>query len=704
MKRRSSCPCPSDIALEQRRLEDEIAFLQQKLRQLRNKSNSQVPISRLPPEILSEIFLNQAAKVREERLTINLRGDDHCPDDLVHKSFYSWLNVSHVSKCWREVAVNCVQLWTWLALEPRITGDVVETLLPRARDLPLTAVLLFFNSRSYCNGCMRLEQLLEHYNNTLRRLEILLPRLRELVLVVDWEECEDLWDVLTIPTDTLEIIRIEAVGGTHFSPPTLVVPSHLFASRTPRLQSVKLSSVGLDWPNTLLCSSLRHLDVSRCGMDGDSELQPFLSAICMLPHLETLRAYWTRPSTAMIPEPPQTPPLPSENEIASFPRLKYVYLSGGNQRIATILMYTRWPIETRMHLTIIDTVAPAQREYFQLAFRTLLSKETLRGAMYAFNGFGVDTSLLLWSVGGKLTARDPPDTALEEPLNLTAKEIPPPRLHIHSDSDSLDHPILLALQAVDLTHLRVLLILGATTGRQWASMFRPAVRLAALRVKGQAAFGLPALLAGDARVLTPQDVNLAIRAGLDEWHWLEFNRAAGGGGGGKEHAGAGASASALMQDAHAQEDLELTAHAAELLNNLNAAAAGADSETSSTPQNGNGDGDREASLATLFPCLRVVQIAAVDIALPDGWTGPLPYKHPAVMDLMMYRAKHAKYGLDVAALARCLRMRREWGVEAIAAVEFCGCHCEDMAQLRPLVGQVVDVSWDGQSMSPDLGA
>ncbi|KAM5534904.1 hypothetical protein V8D89_011459 [Ganoderma adspersum] len=695
---------PDDIALEQRKLEDEIAFLQQKLRQLRNKSNSQVPISRLPPEILSEIFLNQAAKVREERLTINLRGDNHCPDDLVHKSFYSWLNVSHVSRHWREVALNCVQLWTWLALEPRITDDVVETLLPRARDLPLTAVLLFFNSRSYCSGCMRLDQLLEHYNTTLRRLETLLPRLRELVLVVDWEECEDLWDVLTIPTNTLEIIRIEAVGGTHFSPPTLVVPSHLFASRTPRLQSVKLSSVGLDWPNTLLCSSLRHLDVSRCGMDGDSELQPFLSAICVLPHLETLRAYWTRPSTAMIPEPPQAAPLPEENEIASFPRLKYVHLSGGNQRIATILIYTRWPIETRMHFTIIDTVAPTQREYFQLAFRTLLSKEAIRGAMYAFNGFGVDTSLLLWSVPGSLAARDPPDTALEEPLNLTAKEILPPRLHIHSDSDSLDHPILLALRAVDLVHLRVLLVLGATTGRQWASMFRPAVHLAALRVKGQAAFGLPALLAGDARVLTPQEVNLAIRAGLDEWHWLEFNRAGGGGGGGEEQAGA--SASAVLQDAQAREDLELAAHAAEVFNNLNAVAVGADPETATPPGNREGEGDRDgkASSSILFPNLRVVQIAAVDIALPDGWTGPLPYKHPAVMDLMMYRAKHAKYGLDVAALARCLRMRREWGVEEMAAVEFCGCHCEDMAQLRPLVGQVVDVSWDEQSVSSDLGA
>ena len=68
------------------------------------------------------------------------------------------------------------------------------------------------------------------------------------------------------------------------------------------------------------------------------------------------------------------------------------------------------------------------------------------------------------------------------------------------------------------------------------------------------------------------------------------------------------------------------------------------------------------------------------------------------MDLMMYRAKQAKYGLDIAALARCLRLRRERGVEGLAAVEFCGCHCEDMTQLRSLTqqGLEIDVTWDGQ--------
>ncbi|KAI1789048.1 hypothetical protein LXA43DRAFT_1023066 [Ganoderma leucocontextum] len=687
------CPCLSDIAIEQRKLEDEIASLQQKLRKLRNKSNSRVPIARLPPEILSEIFLDQAAKIREERLTIKLPGYNDCPADLVHKSFYAWINVTHVSRHWREVSLNCVQLWTWLAFEPRITNDVVKTLLPRAHDLPLTAVLLFFNPRSYCGGCMRLDQLLDHYNTTLRRLETLLPRLRELVLVVDWEECEELWDVLTIPTDALETIRIEAVGASHFSPPVLVIPSQLFASRTPRLHSVKLSSVGLDWPNTLLCSSLRHLDVSRCGMDGDSELQPFLSAICMLPHLETLCAHWTRPATAMNPDLLQVPPLPEEHEIASFPRLKHVHLSGGNQRIATILMYTRWSIETRMHFTIIDTVAPAEREYFQLAFRSLFSKETVRGAMYAFNGFGVDTTLLLWSVEGRFTGGEPPNTELEEPLNLTGKEIPPPRLHIHSDSDSLDHPILMALQAIDLSYLRVLLVLGTATGRQWASMFRSASRLVALRVKAQAAFGLPALLAGDARTLSPQDVNLAIRAGLDEWHWLEFNR------GGEGSQGAG-TASDLMHDAQAREDLELNAHAAEVLNG--AAATSVDPLARAGNGDDEGGGEDKTPSSILFPSLRVVQIVAVDIALPDGWAGPLPYKRPAVMDLMMYRAKHAKYGLDVAALARCLRMRREQGAGELLLLDFCDCHCEDKAQLQPLVGKGVDVNWDGQSVSSDM--
>ena len=216
-------------SVEGRKLVEEITSLEARLSQLKGEYNAQASISKLPPEILSEIFLQQATSVREERVTTAVaHRDDN--DPFVHKSFYSWLNVTHVCRHWREVSLNCVRLWTWLAFDPRCRNDVVEALLPRAQSLPLTFVVPLLNPSSCCDGCPHLIEYHRRYIRMLNGLRPLVPRLRELILLVEWEDYEDIWDVLATTTNTLESIRIETVGDSpamrEFSP---LVPARLFS-------------------------------------------------------------------------------------------------------------------------------------------------------------------------------------------------------------------------------------------------------------------------------------------------------------------------------------------------------------------------------------------------------------------------------------------------------------------------------------------
>ena len=323
--------CISSVSVEGRKLVEEIASLEARLSELKGEYNAQALISKLPPEILSEIFLQQAVSVREERVTTTVVHLDN--DPFVHKSFYSWLNVTHVCRQWREVSLNCSQLWTWLAFDPRCRNDVVEALLPRAQNLPLTFVVPLLNPNSCCRDeCAHLTQYHKHCICVLKGLKPLIPRLRELILLVEWEYCEDIWGVLSTATYSLESIRIEAVGVSPVMRDTTpFVPAGVFGGHDqPRLRSVVLSNVGIEWPNPILCSSLRYLEPSNCQINEHSGVWRFISILSPLAQLESLHVSWPSVRTVAPNLQPPAPVIPPWLAVVSLPHLRDVFLSGEN--------------------------------------------------------------------------------------------------------------------------------------------------------------------------------------------------------------------------------------------------------------------------------------------------------------------------------------------------------------------------------------
>lgn len=651
-------------------MREEIAVVEGKLQQLRASFNSQSSVGKLPPEILSQIFLIHAAMVREERIIT--RASDKA-EDLVHRSYYGWLNVSHVCRQWREITLGCVKLWTWLAFDPRMPDEFLQAAIKRARDLPFTLVMPLFNRTSYCHGCLSVDRFQEHVDSAIDNLHKLFPRCQELTILIDWDEDDHIWEYLDGPADLLEIVHIEAVGSarvTEMHSPFPILPERFLASHTSRLHSVFVSGVAIDSPNAMFSASLRHLEISDCEFDAENTLQPFFLTLRATPFLETLKISW--PRTFLLD------PTPSEgHETVTLPHLRQFHITAACSRVTALLLHIHVPRTAILQCKLLDTVAPTRKMFFQDAFRSIFTDETAHTVSYALGEpihiISSDTVCRIWCASTEEGASGESQQA-ESWTQEAEESLPAPRLTIDSTSSLSPGTISTALEALNLAKLRRLLISGSTTGSTWASVLQGARALTCLRMTGISAFAIPSLLAEGRQALNPTDVVLRTRAGMDEWHWARFGR----------------------PDEPPTEGELVGLSAQWELGAVFSYLAAPDTSSSDAETPGRED-ETDEMAGILFPQLRVLQIVDVDLSLPEGRKprGMQGYRHAAAVDIMRFKASRTKYGFDVVALAKCLKMRRAQGVPPMVRIEFEGCHCEDTAELAPLAGLGVEVRWDG---------
>jgi F-box-like len=106
-----------------------IAALEREIIALKAERNSISPIARLPPEILSRIFIAFAHLGQE-------------PRSVASSSYYSatcvrtvqWSVLTEVSQHWRDVALGCPQLWSRIGFHK---SGWAQLMLERSKDAPL---------------------------------------------------------------------------------------------------------------------------------------------------------------------------------------------------------------------------------------------------------------------------------------------------------------------------------------------------------------------------------------------------------------------------------------------------------------------------------------------------------------------------------------------------------------------------------------
>ncbi|KAM5534905.1 hypothetical protein V8D89_011460 [Ganoderma adspersum] len=462
MKEKNSSPQAAVDTPEQKKLREQIAYHENKIIRLKQALNSQRPtIAKLPPEILAEIFLHQAAVAQRERVVLH----EEKGGAEIHKSFYEWTNVAQVCHHWRDVALQC----------PHVSSRLTDTIAERSHQLPLTIVLAIDSLMTHCEVCLDPDGQCQYPDTAFWMVNQKLPRVRDLVILIDREMDRmfgtvlDIWDpILETPAQLLENLRIEATGPTRYTQEDSNKPAEL---NTPKLHLLTFGGVGVRFTNPLFCSTLRRLKIEECQCWRPStqpDFNAWLLALKRLTHLEVLEVDWSIPSANGE----------IEYQPVSVPKLKYLHLK---TTVAVFLDHMNAAV--RFSCADANLLDQARISSFHEATSSLFE----RLSVYCVSPgdsqllWGSDKSSVKPSTKGPTSPPSPPKG-------------PPPRLTFDSKLDTLDIPLIFG--ALDLSHVHTIHVADFPSGNEWARVLKNALNVTALYAHGMAALGLPAILAG----------------------------------------------------------------------------------------------------------------------------------------------------------------------------------------------------------------
>ncbi|KAI0650172.1 hypothetical protein C8Q79DRAFT_1006465 [Trametes meyenii] len=465
-------------------LKDQLAFLDAQALTIRRHLNALSLPSRLPPEILAEIFLIQAALTREAHLDRVLV---FAPFSARVGSYYRWIHVAHVCHYWRDVALSCSEFKAFMAFESWTVPDLVQYASSASDtwcetwngDHPLT-VVYHQNGDNDCRRCSDGAWYTHSIGH--RYLSSHLHRLRRLVIIIETDDgTRELWKALSETAGVLESLRIGLRGEarryhTEDFYSRLTLPD-LFDCRTPSLISLTTSYVSYSWSNPFLCPTLRHLEVNaHPGHLPDLDFQMFITALEELPHLETL-------VTDCLPHVGSLP----FDKVTSLPRLRMLRTTTTTGRAAFLLFHIRLSSSASIHLDLQRSDdLPHNNSVLELA-RALA--ETIRDAPLRVMSWSVpvsgatlrsstgnepmnSSSLKAWAV----TNATPGDLWVSKPDVA-------PRLTIIQDTIESTKTL---LSSVDLAHLDALHIAGPMPAKEeWMRTFAHASNVVLLRVTGR---------------------------------------------------------------------------------------------------------------------------------------------------------------------------------------------------------------------------
>ncbi|KAH9894409.1 hypothetical protein C8Q73DRAFT_836349 [Cubamyces lactineus] len=666
---------------------------------LRRDLNACAPINQLPSAVLARIFTHQAIAIQDDDL-LRFELDSHEETArAAHKPIYAWLSVARVCRQWREIALGCPELWAFVTIDPRVPHWQYERFKERARGLAPRVVVHEVYADSHCARCMSDEDAAANRTAGLELLRRILGRTTQLSIFVDDSCGTELWDVLKgIACPRLEALRI---SSTILSAYTLrpadapdehltFVPPGLFASHTPALAALALKGVGFTFDNPLLCGSLRRLNIAKCcplssaHAGRSADLPELLAALHRMPFLDSLKlrgpAIW---AVVHISPDAQMHAVP-----ASLPCLRLLRAPLAEEPVRALLGWVRMPPTAVCHFT---HSSPSVRPV------TCLSNLLAGLSVWALAcgserpSFGTHEPwppCKLW-IGDAPPQAPAPAPAPGAPAlpdsdswaDLTATH--PPRFVVECDGTRSGPLMTQLLAALDLRPLRLLAITGGWArahDRAWMDgLLARARKVATLRVEGELAVGLGALLARWAR---PADMDARVRM-----HREESDTAGNGGGG-------------VVIDDGEDDDLPYRGP----FEYVGYAEATGELERRGY-EAGAGAG---AGMPLPFPELRRIEISRVDFPIRKDLAshGQLGYRYVSHLQYWaVLNRSSGPYGFDVPGFVKGLRARVEQGATPVERVDFAQCQCVQRERLRPLVEAVREVWWDGKRLTlDDLGS
>lgn len=288
-------------ALDTRTLEESRA-----LKSIRNRLSWTY---RFPSEILSEIFLF-------------VRGDQTEFD-------IDWIrSTSHVCQHWRDVALACPSLWTYIFPAPPGHRSVKE-LLERSKMAPLVIRLTLGFLKLHHETSVALQSAMEHA-----------PRIRELHIQAPASQMRKIFPN-SIPIDAPLLETLHLSNTNYLPDPDSVYKLPQFDGAT-RLRRLELCKCNLHWPSPLL-SELTHLKLDN--LDILPTMSQLLDALKKMPNLEILDLKDCLPTLLTDASNPQPP-----DRVVSLPCLSFLSLCSQVLECANVLNHLSYPSNALLRL------------------------------------------------------------------------------------------------------------------------------------------------------------------------------------------------------------------------------------------------------------------------------------------------------------------------------------------------------------------
>ncbi|GJE90037.1 F-box protein [Phanerochaete sordida] len=354
MSNQITSPAQADALL--RAIDDEMETLQQKARDIKSQRNTLVPISRLPLELLADIFYEV---VRLHDSTTRTRPSR--PYGYSKYKTHRWLVVTFVCRAWRALALDTPRLWSHILFSDN--AERMELFLARSCNAPLIAHAWH-----------------TQHTPVVRALFDVMHRVQELSLPPSMfrpihELAEEKPHGLNSPV--LRTITV-SLGASSLS--TVTIPSFT-AAVWPKLSSLPLNDGNFSILQALVRPTLTNLSVvAQSSEETNINVIAWISVLHNLPCLKNLCLNKAIASRHRL-EKPQSP----MSTKVDLPQLNTLKLEDDGKGVdyAYLLRHLAIPADTLLHFEQGRTGDNEDNECIISAFASQLSRLNNQGSQHA---------------------------------------------------------------------------------------------------------------------------------------------------------------------------------------------------------------------------------------------------------------------------------------------------------------------------------
>ncbi|KAH9841861.1 uncharacterized protein C8Q71DRAFT_351665 [Rhodofomes roseus] len=268
-------------------IEDQLLYYYERIHELNGQLNALCPIHAFPPEVLSKVLLYLAGHYAES------------PPRL-----QDWIQVTHVCRYWRAVALGCSTLWARFTITTPRDPEWMAVFLERSKQLPLSvSVSPRHKPYKWISG--------KSLEEPLSLVLSYLSRIRTLYLTLETMCSPEVLELLDGPAPLLEYLAItehQSIPRRRATAVSDPLSRLLRRPETARLRHLELQCP-VDWTGLSL-QGLTRLHVKTPVIA--TSLSAFLGALAQMPVLEELvtgRAFARGPQAG---EEADTSPLPTQ--------------------------------------------------------------------------------------------------------------------------------------------------------------------------------------------------------------------------------------------------------------------------------------------------------------------------------------------------------------------------------------------------------